>query len=96
MKYVVIQAKIKNQTLELPIIFPGTLNHDDMAKAMIEAIKESLNKDLVCKPVSAGFISSMNIDDGCYGKSQTLNMNSRERVDDTLIQMIDYGSMHKC
>ena len=41
--------------------------------------------------VSAGFLSSMDIDAKCDGQSDSLNgLKSRESVDDELIRMIDY------
>lgn len=98
MKYVVVRMKnLKGDGhLELPFIFPEAINHDDMARAIAGACKESFGGATgAALPISAGFISSMEIGEGCHGESMTLGMKSRREVDDQLISMSDYGSMHK-
>lgn len=87
MKYVVMQVKTSSQgdlVLELPIIFPDVLVHADVAKAIAGI------PGITATAVSAGFMSSLDLEPVCNGKSETLNLKSRGQADTGLIRMIDY------
>lgn len=56
------------------ITFPRTINHDDMS------FRCKFIGDSRLNPVSAGFVST---DNGCYGKSMTLDL--KARAEDTTI-----------
>lgn len=88
MKYIVMQVEQAGTTREFPVLFPAELGHIDV----FEALKLKCPELTQAKAVSGGEISSTNIDSGCHGRSSTLNLNSREEVDDALIRMRDYTS----
>ena len=72
-------------SLNIPIIFPNVLNHDDMAKATHRNMIRNYNWTTV-KVVSAGFINSNGT---CHGRSETLNIDSKPE-DTTIIKTYDY------
>ncbi len=73
MKYIVLKEGIR----KLPIIFPDTFNHIDVARMF---------KDM--EPISAGFIDLFpNI--VCHGHSETLRLKPHED-DETLIKTFSY------
>ena len=94
MKYVVVKLKQgkgeSTVTRELPIIFPEALSHSVVAQAFMRAIKEEQPNIREMEPVSAGFLSSMDINYSVYGKSDTLKLESREDQDNRLISTLDY------
>lgn len=83
MKYVV--TKDENGKEEL-FMFPKHINHDDFAQAL-SAIKTYVNgnhRDWVRQrrePIAAGFTDGKR----CVGRSETLDLNSREALDEALI-----------
>lgn len=97
MKYIVISVKAETSDLvrELPIIFPNTLVHADVARAIQHS--EGLRK-FKTHIVSAGEISSTRICDSaddqgahCHGWSDSLGgIRSRGSEDDALINLHDY------
>lgn len=90
MKYVVIRVTSRIGEREIPVIFPNALVHSQMAEATIAAMKIDDPRSGY-EVVSAGEISSMNINPECHGKSVSLgNIKSREGVDDSLIRRHDY------
>lgn len=97
MKYVVLKMTVRGMSREVPVIFPDLISHVNMAASVLvaldaecEGFKKSGDKvDITL--VSAGFLSSMDIDAKCDVQSDSLNgLKSRESVDDELIRMIDY------
>lgn len=88
MKYIVIQAKLKNSTIEIPFIFPNMLVHSDIADAMRcnLNLNHSIRNTTI---VSAGDLSFLGGRLTCSGKSDTLNVESRQ-IDKQLIQTFDY------
>lgn len=86
MKYIVMQTTRKGMVREFPILFPDALTHAVVAAALERHCEELTG----ARPVSAGFISSTVIDEGCYGESETLRLKSRGAADDQLIAMLDY------
>jgi hypothetical protein len=91
MKYVVIEARIGDDVREFPIIFPNILVHSIVAGSVIAGLQAFHNKNGKYTVVSAGEISSMDLDAGsCHGSSETLKLKSRGEEDDKLITLHDY------
>lgn len=88
MKYIVMQVNHAGMTREFPVLFPAELGHIDV----FDALRTKCPELTQATAVSGGEISSLNIEPGCYGRSSTLNVNSREKVDDQLITMRDYNA----
>lgn len=84
MKYIIIVRDLGRGTLvAYPILFPNMLVHADVAKNMLRGELRG------CKVDSAGFLSC--IDHTCYGRSESLNIDSKPERDSNIIQMLDYG-----
>lgn len=84
MKYVIFLTKSLNgMERKIPIIFPSTLNHIDVARALkdLDGIKSS-------KISSAGEVYVKV--DKAHGESTTIGIKSKEG-DEDIINMIDYG-----
>lgn len=93
MKYVVIRKTLGSVTREFPIAFPNDLSHVDVAQALIAGCYE-LKEGVV---VGAGEMSCMDVEPNCYGRSATLNVDSREELDDAAFVMRDYtGGVVSC
>jgi hypothetical protein len=98
-KYIVLQVKTVNDNgefiRELPFIFPNELVHADVATDLAAAIRSTHIDErrpgaVLTSVVSAGFISSLSIEGGCHGASETLKIASRGKQDDDLIKTLDY------
>jgi len=64
--------------------FPSSVNHDAMAE-VLEGIKNHTHgnwKRVWRKPISAGFVNASGF---CFGKSETLNLESRAEKDTELL-----------
>jgi hypothetical protein len=93
MKYVVMKVRIKGgMDMELPVVFPNSLVHKDMADALRMVIHESLDNVVHTEPVSAGEVSLFGTGLNCSGYSETLNLHSRGSRDSTLLVGCDYGA----
>ncbi len=88
MKYIVAQVALKGHVLEVPILFPESLVHS-MVYAVIKVLLEDQYKTEDVKCVSAGFVHGPDTD--CYGKSDSLKIESRGKIDDILFLTSDYG-----
>ncbi|WJM88683.1 hypothetical protein QDY63_14870 [Pseudomonas brenneri] len=83
MKYIVTKDEDGKEEL---FMFPKNLNHDQFAE-VVNHIKTFVNgnpRDWVRmrrKPIAAGFTDGTR----CTGRSETLNLNSRGRLDEMLI-----------
>ncbi|WP_460996499.1 hypothetical protein, partial [Staphylococcus aureus] len=73
MKYVVLKMTVRGMSREVPVIFPDLISHANMAASAIvaldaecEGFKKAGDKVDIAA-VSAGFLSSMDIDAKCYG-----------------------------
>lgn len=89
MKYIMFakpMAKNKTTTHVVPIIFPDSLAHADVAAAMVNGPLKGY------MPRSAGEWNPMH---GCSGRSSTLNMNSDPR-DTRIVLLNDYGAAWEC
>lgn len=86
MKYIVTESNDEFNTQEI-FIFPRTIDHD----AYAESVHVSRNKTwgdwerLHKIPIAAGFIDS---NSQCYGRSETLGLDSRGAADTKLIKFI--------
>jgi len=81
-KYIVTER----EGIEEMFVFPDTINHDCMAE-VLNAIKNQRSGDwrrIRRTPISAGFIS---VDGECYGRSETLRLDSRGVTDSVLWDM---------
>lgn len=85
MKYVMFAIKSSWGTRHVPILFPDVLSHVDVALG-VQATCSELAK---AKPISAGFVNSMDVDVATTGKSTTLGLESRVE-DAAIIKMYDY------
>lgn len=88
MKYIMIEVRpdLKDCIINIPVIFPDMLVHKliaDQIKAMMVMEHGWSN----IKTVSAGFIRMSDLK--CYGKSETLNLDSRPEEDTAIIQTYD-------
>lgn len=89
MKYVVLEVTSKEVTREIPIIFPESLVHLEVATVVAVLLNDNGKKDV--RPVSAGFISCIDFKDiNCHGESTSLGLKSRRDEDNRLISMMDY------
>lgn len=86
MKYIVIQQTMGTITREFPILFPNELSHSEVADSLLKGCFELKDGKLV----GAGEMSCMDIEPNCSGRSSTLNVNSREELDDQAFVMRDY------
>lgn len=97
MKYVILEVSRDGQPmLEVPFVFPDFLVHKEVADSMRLhiCVKHSMDGVVTSvKPVGAGFLASPDFHH-CHGESESLKLKSRGKVDDRLISMCDYGSMH--
>jgi len=86
MKYIVLSVPMgPNLSREMPIIFPDALVHIDVAEVLTR-----LPELRHAKPVSAGFVNSMELSPACHGESTTLKLKSRGEDDDWLMRTFDY------
>lgn len=74
----------------VPVIFPDLLIHADVAHAMELVVKSTLapKAKIKVKTTSAGECRLDNV--LCHGSSETLDLQSRERLDARCIEMYDY------
>lgn len=82
MKYIVTRREDNGK--EEFFMFPRSVHHDCMAE-MISRIKNQSGGDWrrICrKPIAAGFTDGKH----CTGMSETLNLKSRGRLDEILIE----------
>ncbi|EGM2029239.1 hypothetical protein ILV69_003868 [Salmonella enterica] len=87
MKYIILRLEGKIPR-EVPVIFSDLLVHADVARSMTAMIKEDISNANITdvRVVSAGFCNTAV---ECHGKSDTLNIASRD-IDDTVINTVDY------
>lgn len=92
MKYVMIEIPAHGElpARRVPVIFPDLLVHADVAHAMELVVKSTLGPRVRVKPktTSAGECRLDNV--LCHGSSETLGLESRERLDARCIEMYDY------
>ncbi|HFE7520463.1 TPA: hypothetical protein ACGAD2_000931 [Salmonella enterica subsp. enterica serovar Newport] len=87
MKYIILRLEGKIPR-EVPVIFSDLLVHADVASTMAVMIKEDNNNTSITdvRVVSTGFCNTAV---ECHGKSESLNITSRD-IDDTVINTVDY------
>jgi hypothetical protein len=98
MKYIVCQVQRNGKPfINVPVVFPEILVHA-MVFAQMRSLLEmqyfSNDHKTEVIPLSAGDFSSTSFPDEqfCHGKSESLGVKSREKEDDTLLSMSDYGA----
>lgn len=81
MKYIV--TKTEGGVEEL-FMFPKSINHDCMAEVLGRIKDQSYGswRRVYREPIAAGFITGT----CCHGRSETLNLDSRGRLDEMLIE----------
>ena len=85
MKYVMI----RRGSQVLPIIFPDFLVHDEVAHAIV-AVVEKMEPPMAVGVVSAGDVQLGGGVVSCSGGSQTLGLQSRNRLDANVIMVGHY------
>lgn len=95
MKYIVLEVVKDHQTIHVPFVFSDVCVHAEVAHWMVRMLE--MQYKAPCRPVSAGFISSMSFESGefCHGESESLKLKSDPVRDTQLIRMLDYGSIHQ-
>lgn len=92
MKYVMIEIPAHGEApaRRVPVIFPESLVHADVAVALERVVKSTLapKARVTVKATSAGMCRLDNV--LCHGESETLQLKSRERADAQVIEMYDY------
>ena len=91
MKYIILQTVVSNTvdvTREYPIVFPNSLVHSDVAEHMQHLLLREHGVTSIA--VAAGDLNLVGLNLNCSGKSETLNLDSREDIDSALISMHDY------
>lgn len=80
MKYVVVQ---RGDNPEEIFIFPKTIDHDAFAEVLsyIKVGGRDWKRERA-KPISAGFTDG----EECFGRSETLNLDSRPKLDSFLLR----------
>lgn len=81
MKYVILRgsAVIGEDVHEMPFIFPGIVNHSDFKRfRRFENFRD-------VEIVSAGFVEFGENGAYCYGRSESLRMESRGEIDAAII-----------
>lgn len=87
MKYIVIKQKVSDGLYqEIPIMFPNDFVHSAVAEMFL---KDAHFNNRPGEVISAGFIHAYDVE--CHGKSTTLELSSREEIDDLLIKGYDYN-----
>lgn len=86
MKYIVLEVQHPDRgRIEVPVVFPEVLIHKQVAMAL-----RHCDDMRSAKPVAAGFLSSFGMADvACYGRSESLDLNSRGAVDSKLMETLD-------
>lgn len=83
MKYVMFSKVGKTLTHHVPIIFPSTMVHADVAAAIAPLLEGF-------EITSAGETNG-NLGASCYGSSETLGLSADSERDSAVIAMNDYG-----
>lgn len=79
-KYIVFKTLVSGLLRKVPVIFPASVSHHEMAVKMDG------------EPVSAGFVNPSNKNGvpACYGESESLGLESRERDSLLVAQALGY------
>lgn len=95
-KYVMIKTEQRGQLKDspvierwVPILFPAVLVHSDVARRMIHGM--GCDQNLMGTTVSAGFCRFVDEGVECYGRSESLNLDSRPEIDSRIIS--EYHTM---
>lgn len=86
MKYIIIQTDKNGIKQNFPIIFPADLVHSEVAQAITSGRVEDM---LGAQVISAGFLSSHEMTPNCHGRSESIGVDSRGKVDSEIIMFND-------
>ena len=84
MKYIMFRRQVGDMQQDIPVMFPNTLNHSEVAEALKNAVRVNGGPD----PVVVGAGEVILAGATCVGSSESLGVKSRGRVD---ARIIDYG-----
>lgn len=87
MKYIVLRTEVGGLSRDIPVIFPDMMVHSIVADSFITACRLHWAK-MKISILSAGEYSVMSKE--CFGKSESLHVESRGEEDTRLIKMYDY------
>lgn len=91
MKYIVLEVSLANiPQLEIPIVFPDILVHAIVAEHQLAACLKHY-PGATAKAIAAGDVKFEWDGPRCFGKSESLQLTSREDVDSNLIRRCDYS-----
>lgn len=84
MKYIVTRSEDGKEEL---FMFPKSINHDAMAEVLGRIKDQTWGqwRRVYREPIAAGFIRNTYDGPECHGRSETLNLDSRGRLDEMLI-----------
>lgn len=82
MKYIVMKIEMRHGAFEYAFIFPDDVVHAEMAQSVVAPLARMTGA--MAKPVSAGFISMTTEGWRCFGKSESLHLESRPEDNDLL------------
>lgn len=87
MKYIVTEREENGNRIEEIFVFDCNINHDAYAELVGKFKNQTWGnwKRVPRKPISAGFVTIRQDRVECYGKSETLNLESRNEVDTKLL-----------
>ena len=75
-KYIMVEFLDENEREhQMPILFPQVVIHEDMWKAVARGLHGAL------RPLSAGFVEQRGDRLVCYGRSESLRLDSRPEAD---------------
>jgi hypothetical protein len=86
-KYIVMVRKTGSLRRELPILFPNELVHQHVAKALLGLPGNPYGFEN--RVASAGDVVFSRV--ACSGRSESLNIATRGKEDETLIWGVEYG-----
>jgi hypothetical protein len=93
-KYIMVETRDESGDIHnIPVMFPKSINHDEMYEMTHRAIRRSGNGHTPIKAISAGFCNyGQNGKVFCRGRSETLRLESRKEVDEAIFQQVStYG-----
>lgn len=87
-KYIMFENTIGDLKLLFPVIFPDKMVHSEVA-AVLRHCQPGWHKGGVI-PVSAGSIGILEVENSCYGESETLKLKSLGKKDADIINNFNY------
>lgn len=85
MKYVMFEVKLNLTTMSVPVLFPNLVVHKEVADAMAMCLRRHW-RGAEIKPVSAGFISQLEVAKA-HGKSESMGDLESRPIDADIIML---------